>query len=348
MANGNFGGGDGTELTPFLVEDAYDLNAVRNNLSAHYKQTADIDLNIYSTGDGWIPIGQETVEFTGVYDGDGYEIRNLWCNNLVGNNGMFGSIKDGAKLKNILLKNTILARAGDYTGGLVGGCENLSENAIVNCHVTGIINELNINKRNIGGLIGVVNSANTTTIDNCSFEGQVFSSYASTASGHIGGLIGRKNTNLLRCWSKGSVIAPGTAFVGGLVGSNLSGNCGYSYSLCDVQGSIYVGGFIGNQGVGTTLNCWSRGNVQGNGYVGGFIGGQSTGSPIINRCYSTGFVQGDSDVGGFCGRLSGGTIENSVWDIETSGQITSQGGIGKTTEEMKNKQTYLDMGWVIV
>jgi hypothetical protein len=37
-----------------------------------------------------------------------------------------------------------------------------------------------------------------------------------------------------------------------------------------------------------------------------------------------------------------------VWDIETSGQITSQGGIGKTTEEMKNKQTYLDMGWVIV
>jgi len=37
-----------------------------------------------------------------------------------------------------------------------------------------------------------------------------------------------------------------------------------------------------------------------------------------------------------------------VWDIETSGQTTSSGGIGKTTAEMKNKQTYLDMGWVIV
>ena len=345
MANGNFGGGDGTELTPFLVEDAYDLNAVRNNLSAHYKQTADIDLNVYSTGDGWIPIGQETVEFTGVYDGDGYEIRNLWCNNLVGNNGMFGYIKDGVKLKNILLKNTILARAGDYTGGLVGRCENLSENAIVNCHVTGIINELNINKRCIGGLVGEVNSINKTTIDNCSFEGQVFSSCVGTSSGEIGGLIGRKNTNLVRCWSKGSVIAPSAAFVGGLVGSN-SGNCGYSYSLCNVQGGRYVGGFVGTQGTGAMLNCWSRGNVQGDMYVGGFVGTQHG---TINRCYSTGFVQGNSDVGGFCGNLSGtGTIENSVWDIETSGQITSQGGIGKTTEEMKNKQTYLDMGWVIV
>lgn len=344
MANGNFGGGDGTELNPYLVEDAYDLNAVRNNLSAHYKQTADIDLNIYSTGNGWIPIGQETIEFTGVYDGDGYEIRNLWCNNLVGNNGMFGFIRDGAKLKNILLKNTILARAGDYTGGLVGRCGNLSENAIVNCHVTGIINELNINKQNIGGLVGRVDSAGITTIDNCSFEGQVFSSYVGTGAGEIGGLIGNKNTNLVRCWSKGSVIAPSASVIGGLVGSN-SGDCGYSYSLCDVQGNRHVGGFMG-QGGGTMLNCWSRGNVQGDMYVGGFVGTQHG---TINRCYSTGFVQGNSNVGGFCGNLLGtGTIENSVWDIETSGQITSQGGIGKTTEEMKNKQTYLDMGWVIV
>ena len=344
MANGNFGGGDGSELTPFLVEDAYDLWAVRNDLSAHYKQIADIDLNIYSTGDGWIPIGQETVEFTGVYDGDGYEIRNLWCNNLVGNNGMFGYIS-GAKLKNILLKNTILARAGNYTGGLVGRCVNLSENAIVNCHVTGIINELNINKQNIGGLVGRVDSVGTTTIDNCSFEGQVFSSCVGTSAGEIGGLIGCKNTNLVRCWSKGSVIAPSASFIGGLVGSNLGGDCGYSYSLCDVQGNRYVGGFMGQSGSGgVTLNCWSRGNAQGNNYVGGFVGNQSG---TINRCYSTGFVQGDSNVGGFCGKLSG-TIENSVWDIETSGQITSQGGIGKTTEEMKNKQTYLDMGWVIV
>lgn len=345
MANGNFGGGDGTELTPFLVEDAYDLNAVRNNLSAHYKQTADIDLNVYSTDDGWIPIGQATVEFTGVYDGNNYEIRNLWCNNLVGNNGMFGYIRDGAKLKNILLKNTIIARAGDYTGGLVGRCENLSENAIVNCHVTGIINELNINKQNIGGLVGRVDSVGATTIDNCSFEGQVFSSYVSTNSGHIGGLIGYKNTNLARCWSKGSVIAPSASFIGGLAGNNTAGDCGYSYSLCDVQGNRYVGGFMG-QGTGTTLNCWSRGNVQGDVYVGGFVGIQHG---TIRRCYSTGFVQGNLYVGGFCGNLSGaGIIENSVWDIETSGQTTSSGGIGKTTEEMKNKQTYLDMGWVIV
>ena len=103
---------------------------------------------------------------------------------------------------------------------------------------------------------------------------------------------------------------------------------------------------MGSNG-GTALNCWSRGNAQGNRYVGGFVGGQTI-NGVINRCYSTGFVQGNSNVGGFCGILLGGTIENSVWDIETSGQTTSSGGVGKTTAEMKNKQTYLDMGWVIV
>ena len=29
MANGLFGGGDGTSSSPYLIEDAHDLNAIR-------------------------------------------------------------------------------------------------------------------------------------------------------------------------------------------------------------------------------------------------------------------------------------------------------------------------------
>ena len=36
MANGNFAGGKGTKSNPYLIEDADDLNAIRNNLVAHY------------------------------------------------------------------------------------------------------------------------------------------------------------------------------------------------------------------------------------------------------------------------------------------------------------------------
>ena len=42
MAQGFFAGGNGTKENPFLIEDADDLNAIRNNLSAHYKMINDI------------------------------------------------------------------------------------------------------------------------------------------------------------------------------------------------------------------------------------------------------------------------------------------------------------------
>ena len=42
-----FAHGTGTEADPYLVETAADLNGVRDYLSAHFKQTADIDLSGY-------------------------------------------------------------------------------------------------------------------------------------------------------------------------------------------------------------------------------------------------------------------------------------------------------------
>ena len=40
------------------MQDAHDLWAVRNDLSAHYVQANNIDLNIFVEGNGWEPIGQ--------------------------------------------------------------------------------------------------------------------------------------------------------------------------------------------------------------------------------------------------------------------------------------------------
>jgi hypothetical protein len=43
---------------------------------------------------------------------------------------------------------------------------------------------------------------------------------------------------------------------------------------------------------------------------------------------------------------NGGTTTNSYWDIETSGQSTSDGGTGKTTAEMKTQSTYTNWDFV--
>ena len=246
MANGNFGGGDGTELNPFLVEDAYDLNAVRNNLSAHYKQTADIDLNAYSTGEGWIPIGQATVEFTGVYDGDNYEIRNLWSDSLAGHGGLFGKA-DGAKFKNINLRNVIIVSAtGNYMGGLVGYAVNMTEDSIYNCHVSGVINESNSSKTYIGGVVGSCSSdVGVYSINKCSFEGIIKSSVS--AAGYIGGICGFCRTSIKNSYSLGNIVAPSANILGGLCGTLYNNNvCSYSYSLVNInEGLNAVGSSVG-------------------------------------------------------------------------------------------------------
>ena len=348
MANGNFGGGDGTELNPYLVEDAYDLWAVRDNLSAHYKQIADIDLNIYSTGDGWIPIGQETVEFTGVYDGDNYEIRNLWSDSLAGYGGLFGKA-DGAKFKNINLRNVIIvSAASNYMGGIVGYAENITEDSIYNCHVSGVVNESNSSRAYIGGVVGRCDSSGVYSINKCSFEGIIKSSISADA--YIGGICGSCFTSIKNSYSLGNIVAPSAGFLGGLCGVlRINNVCSYSYSLVNINEGLnavgsYVGGLIGAVGNNCrVLKSWARGSVSGSREVGGFVG-VNDGS--IVDCYSTGFVVGSTNVGGFCGS-NNGSITNSVWDTETSGQTTSSGGIGKTTAEMKSKQTYIDLGWSI-
>jgi len=67
----------------------------------------------------------------------------------------------------------------------------------------------------------------------------------------------------------------------------------------------------------------------------------------VRNSYSTGSVTGNVDVGGLVGR-NWGTMVQSFWDTETSGQTTSDGGTGKTTAEMKNIATFSGAGWNIV
>jgi len=58
-------------------------------------------------------------------------------------------------------------------------------------------------------------------------------------------------------------------------------------------------------------------------------------------------VTGDDNVGGLLGRDYDGTASNSFWDIETSGQATSDGGVGKTTLEMQDIATFSVAAWDI-
>jgi hypothetical protein len=77
------------------------------------------------------------------------------------------------------------------------------------------------------------------------------------------------------------------------------------------------------------------------------VGYNNWGGSIANS-YSTGEVSGGGNyVGGLAGR-NGGEVIDSFWDIETSRQVTSDGGMGKTTTEMQTASTFLEAGWDFV
>lgn len=157
MANGRFAGGNGTANSPFLIEDAEDLNAIRYHLTSSFRLISNISLNIapYNEGLGWNPINN----FAGTLDGDGYIISNLYINRPNNDNiGFFGNITNKLfTIKNIVLDNVNVS--GRNNVGVLIGYNQLDTNThftvnIFNIYISGILNGNNA----VAALIGYQNS----------------------------------------------------------------------------------------------------------------------------------------------------------------------------------------------
>jgi hypothetical protein len=158
--------------------------------------------------------------------------------------------------------------------------------------------------------------------------------------------------------NQGTVAFTAPIFSSGiLVGFN-RGSVSDSYTSGAVSGDYNVGGLVGTN-TGTVSNCHSAVNVTGSAWgVGGLVGsnGLLKYGGSVKYCYSTGSVTGYEHIGGLVGMNedSGpewsfrGTVRNSFWNVETSGQDTSAGGTGKTTAEMKDIATFTDVDWDII
>ena len=100
--------GNGTRESPYLVYSAESLYDVRNDLNAYYKQICDIDLTGYSSGEGWLPIGNNSNRFTGHFDGGGFVITGLKINRPESDYiGLFGAISNDAKVTNCKIVDAV-------------------------------------------------------------------------------------------------------------------------------------------------------------------------------------------------------------------------------------------------
>jgi hypothetical protein len=162
---------------------------------------------------------------------------------------------------------------------------------------------------------------------------------------HVGGLAGSNEGVVRRCYSTGLVRSDGQD-VGGLIGYN-GGTVSQCFNTARVTGVLPdVGGLVAING-GTLTDCYNLGAVSGGTQSVGGLVGENRGAAL--HCFSTGMVSGaDAGVGGLCGlRMGppGGDISGCFWDTQTSGQMASYGGTGKTTAEMQTATTFLVAGW---
>jgi hypothetical protein len=306
----------------YLISDVDDLKqllAVGQNASLKFGVTND--LNLATEPNFYIPY------LAGEFDGNGHKISNLSFDfSFVSQVGLFGYLASDASVHDVAAESVDII-AGSGVGGLVGASWNSS--TVNNCYSTGSVT----GNSNVGGLVG----ANGGTLSNCHSMGSV------TGYDYVGGLLGANGGTLSNSYATGSVA--GDKHVGGLIGQS-TGPVSNSYSTGDVTGANYVGGLLGlNKNHATVSNSYSTGDVTGQVDVGGLVGCNYEGD--VSNSYATGSVTGSMRVGGLVGRNDLSTVSNCFWDIQTSGQSTSDGGTGKTTAEMQDISTFSGATWNI-
>ena len=248
--------------------------------------------------------------------------------------------------------------------GSAGGIVGRSSGSMIDCYATGNIT----GSYRIGGLVGnnggsIVDSYSEGSVAGGSTVGGLvgynddgiisncFSATSVTGKDSIGGLVGENEGHVVNCYCSCTLDAHDQ--VGGLVGIN-DGIIVASYSSSIAQGRNIVGGLVGENSSGEIINCYARGDVVGHWYVGGLVGSNAIahgGHVIVLRigairnCYSAAVVSGDQNVGGLVGRNEEDGLDDCFWDMETSSQSTNAGGVGKTTLEMQDPNTFINAGW---
>ena len=254
--------------------------------------------------------------------------------------GLVGMNAGGSMIDNVDLDRVSIQGASEV-GGLVGMSTEDSEIDNVDLDRVSIKGD-----SQVGGLVGM--NAGDSVIDNVDLD-----RVSIKGDSQVGGLVGMNQKGIIinsRLSGDSAAITNRVEGdgnrIGGLVGMNEGGRIINSHAVANIQGEriigittgYHVGGLVGYN-TGQIINSYAYGSVAANENVGGLVGNHLIGDhatgEIINS-YAAGTTTGTNYVGGLVGLNSGGTITHSYWDKTTSGMLSSDGGVGKTTERLQS------------
>lgn len=337
-----------TFTTPWIAEISTieDLKSVDSGLNGHYILVNDIDL----TGVEWEPLAAEEC-FTGIFDGNGYSIKNLSITKGQPLVGLFG--QSSGTIKNLKLENVDInianidsdvyigslcgknegliecveasgivkladhsASFNSYVGGIVGSTNSTIDKAINNCDVYG--------HRIVGGVIGVT-EGEELSLSHLKNSGNVSSNYVA------GGIVAYAPLDLSIDNSVNFGDVSSVYYCGGIVGTTLLNTTEVSLSdivifeLCGNEGNVTssvnvkmigAGGLIGAAWSISCTDVYNNANISGEN-AGGLAGTVYNSFETL-RAYSNGVIEGTTIAGG----LIGYSLYCSISDSAVFGEIT--------------------------
>lgn len=251
----------------YLVRNVYELQNMQNNPDEQYLLGRDIDAGDtknWNKGAGFAPIfgngasktSSTFAPFTGVFDGNGFKIKNMYIN-LPDDEGVgLFSFTQDATLKNVVLEGGSVT-GNSNVGALIGAAAGtIVEGTVSDVSVTGVDGQA------IGGLVGSAEASKVVgSIHNATVAG----------TDDIGGLVGAATDNSVIIGFTGedtaiSAAEPQYGGVGGLVGNADNATVkGYNQGTVSLtadgsQGGNF-GGLVGHMGGTATVSGFNLGKV---------------------------------------------------------------------------------------
>ncbi|WP_275372737.1 GLUG motif-containing protein [Clostridium tertium] len=246
---------------------------------------------------------------------------------------IFGSkviIDDSYATGNIYVDST--SSSTGNIGGLIGLVNSAD---IANCSATGNIKS-NVDKT--GGLIGSVEASGAETIKYSYAKGNIINTNGYFVGGFIGNING-KSYSVNYCYSTGNITGTAKSSVGGFIGYTAAASVNYSYSIGSVESSgDCMGGFIGKTTATLVSNCYSISTINAKStIIGGFIG-YTTGR--VQNCYSTANITSvDPNYAGFIATYTNASPVTDSFYFANGG-LTSKYGVYKADSALKTQSTF--------
>ena len=271
--------------TEELRQLATEVNNGDNKSGKTYYLINDLDLggkfdengNSLDGNISWTPIGTETNQFSGIFDGRGHVIRNMYIN-IDGAAALFAYIKN-SEIKNFGIVDSYIISQQKSASSIASSIEN---SKISNSYNNSTINGF----KSSAGIASMI--SNSSILENVYNTGNVSSNGSQFASG----LVGYVNSSSVITNSYNTGIINGGTEASGIAGG-LQGTIKNSYNLGTINSSSVTGGIAGQLYHNPTVqHSYNAGTLSSK--SGGIIGDINTTSYILKDNY---YLKGTASYG---------------------------------------------------